>query len=499
MILKIFAGIMLAFPFLALAANPSVSSFTSSTASIYSGQVASLSWRMADAGGYSFIVPCIQGIKLKKTDGTPFACDTKMSSVLTAVDGIDLIVQNISGYTKNVTVRIIPKDATGIDYDSGRQDLSISVATAAEPIESFIGATSTPSFVPYPITWTSGILDGVNLSISCSGNIRASSTSYAQVYLPCNVPIFATDLTGSGTLNLNFSNSSTVAETVILTLLPAMAQGAYDGGHSKKLEVSVRSNIAPDPIITSFISGTTFEIIDQAPVAFTWTTEGAPNTNLHLSCNSTVTASAIISNATTTLPCDGTVFATPLPASGTTNLYFSNKNFSRESITVSLLPGKTTGGFDGTRAKSIILSLAPKGATLIQKLATTTIPISTTTVITGTTPTTPTPNQCSGVAHYNTATGQPCLNTTVNIKTTDKKFLTNLRRGMKHPDVRTLQEFLKTDRALYPEGIVNGVYGPATERAVGRMQVKHNIVRKGGAGYGSVGPKTRTLINSLTE
>ncbi len=64
-------------------------------------------------------------------------------------------------------------------------------------------------------------------------------------------------------------------------------------------------------------------------------------------------------------------------------------------------------------------------------------------------------------------------------------------------DVRNLQTALKTDPTIYPEGIVNGNFGPATLRAVKRFQEKYGIASLGKPGYGTVGPATRAKLNGL--
>ena len=51
-----------------------------------------------------------------------------------------------------------------------------------------------------------------------------------------------------------------------------------------------------------------------------------------------------------------------------------------------------------------------------------------------------------------------------------------------------------------PKVSSTGYYGSLTEAAVKRFQQKHNIVSSGtplSTGYGTVGPKTRTTLNSL--
>lgn len=83
---------------------------------------------------------------------------------------------------------------------------------------------------------------------------------------------------------------------------------------------------------------------------------------------------------------------------------------------------------------------------------------------------------------------------------TVSEFSHDLFRGQKNEDVRALQEFLASDVAIYPEGLVTGFFGSLTEKAVQRFQEKHGIVSFGTAdttGYGRVGPKTRAKINAL--
>ena len=71
-----------------------------------------------------------------------------------------------------------------------------------------------------------------------------------------------------------------------------------------------------------------------------------------------------------------------------------------------------------------------------------------------------------------------------------------LTYGSKGTDVSALQELLKKE-GVYPEGIVNGSYGAATQKAVQRFQEKYKIAKKGQLGYGAVGAATRTKVNAL--
>ncbi|TSC67972.1 MAG: Pry3p [Parcubacteria group bacterium Gr01-1014_72] len=72
-----------------------------------------------------------------------------------------------------------------------------------------------------------------------------------------------------------------------------------------------------------------------------------------------------------------------------------------------------------------------------------------------------------------------------------------LRRGVTNEEVRRLQSILATDAALYPEGLVTGYFGSATQRAIERFQIKYQIVSSGTpqtTGYGALGPKTRAKL-----
>ena len=78
-------------------------------------------------------------------------------------------------------------------------------------------------------------------------------------------------------------------------------------------------------------------------------------------------------------------------------------------------------------------------------------------------------------------------------------FVTTLRRGSSGPQVRKLQEILKTIPGVYPEGLVTGYFGILTEKAVQRFQAKQGIVSSGTpttSGYGMVGPRTRNFLNN---
>ncbi len=72
--------------------------------------------------------------------------------------------------------------------------------------------------------------------------------------------------------------------------------------------------------------------------------------------------------------------------------------------------------------------------------------------------------------------------------------------SLSNGEVSLLQQYLRQDTSLYPEGDVTGFYGKATERAVQRFQTRHAIVTSGTpdtTGYGMVGRSTRAKITEL--
>ena len=80
---------------------------------------------------------------------------------------------------------------------------------------------------------------------------------------------------------------------------------------------------------------------------------------------------------------------------------------------------------------------------------------------------------------------------TVSKTITQSNIRSSLIRGMSGSEVTRLQQILSKDPAVYPEGLVTGYFGLATERAVMRYQKKHALEQ-----VGVVGPKTRALLNS---
>jgi len=54
-----------------------------------------------------------------------------------------------------------------------------------------------------------------------------------------------------------------------------------------------------------------------------------------------------------------------------------------------------------------------------------------------------------------------------------------LKRGMRGEEVKMIQEILRQDPEIYPEGLATGYYGPLTEAAVKRLQKRYGLPQTG--------------------
>jgi len=105
----------------------------------------------------------------------------------------------------------------------------------------------------------------------------------------------------------------------------------------------------------------------------------------------------------------------------------------------------------------------------------------------------------SSVATSTTATTSTSTSTNIfsSMRLFSRAIVRTLSFGMRGDDVWRLQDRLRQDPVIYPEGYTTGYFGRLTERAVQRFQVKHDIVATGTpatTGYGVFGPRTRGVL-----
>ncbi len=475
--------IFLSFPFFASAQDPSITSYKASETSINSGQLVTFSWTLANAGGYSLVIPCSSGVVVKRENGALLACDTAISTTQVTSDAVILFLYNVSGFTKNITARLTPKTAAGADYASASSEVLVSVNAVSQPITSFTAPQmDTLRGQAVNVSWTSQIISGVNFQIECNSDIRVSSPSYTTAgELPCGKIIFPADLAVSGSLSLSFSNSNVNPIPYTLKLYPAItANTSYDGSHALTLTLNVASDTIPDANVTYFTASTT-AVNSGDKVTISWISDRAVGVNMTLSCNQHITATSTQSSDKQ-FPCGTYMFDPVLASSGQIVASFINISNEKQIITLTAVPSKQAGFYDILRGKSFSLTIY----SVVKPIASTSPSSSP-----SPSPSSSSPSPLPTVSPLPVPSGSPpVLSKTV--------FTQFLKRNSRGAQVSALQTFLKRDSALYPEGLVTGFFGLATERAVQRFQTKYNIITKGTpatTGYGAVGPKTRNQLN----
>lgn len=70
----------------------------------------------------------------------------------------------------------------------------------------------------------------------------------------------------------------------------------------------------------------------------------------------------------------------------------------------------------------------------------------------------------------------------------------NVTDATTNGEVSRLQRILAQNPEIYPEGLVTGYYGPATDRALKRFQVEKGIITPASSAYGLVGPVTKAAL-----
>lgn len=458
---------------------PSVTAFSATPQSVNYGYMTNLSWTVANGAGHDlyFVCPSI-GVKIKRDDGTAFPCNTKQSISTNSSDSASFYITNTTGNTITIPVRIIPRDSSSTSYDAAASTVTLVVGPVPHPITDFSYAAATPIAGTTPITlsWSGIEVTGVNLQFDCNDGITIYSTSPSVVdALKCGQPVYVSDLAASGTANVYFKNANAASIDESIKILPAISAGVYDATHALSVTVTVPSKPAPLPSsITGFSSSQTSASPGQN-VNFTWSASNASGVNLQMPCNSSLTWSSVQGTTTSPLLCNVPGFSTALGTSASTTVVFSNSSTYPQSIPISIYPQNVDGTYDATKARVVTLTIYELGHVAVNPIPITTPPQATT--------------SAPGAVPSTTSGGIKALHPVT--------FTVSLRLGSRGAQVTALQNFLKQDPSLYPEGKVTGYLGPATVAAIKRFQQRYGVAKPGDDGFGSFGPKTRAKFNSI--
>jgi hypothetical protein len=451
--------------------TPQVVTFSAAPSNLNNGNSTLLSWATTGSSGTDLYFACPVGVAVTNGSGTSFACNTRVSASALANDSMTIIATNITGSTKNIPITLIPKDIAGNDITEGSATANIFVGTAAQPILTFtasstIAATST-SVV---LTWTGLYAGGANLKFDCVRYI----TLYASNGTPlqCGGAAFATDLPISGSVTVIATNSATDPQAVPVYILPAVTAGLYDETHALGAGFTVGGKPGRPSIATYSLSNPT--IASNSPMGISWKTVNASGVQLQFGCTDGITITAGASS--TPVVCSTNASATTLPPNGSTTLTFANRSNVYQVVNGYIIPYDVSGLPVLGASQPFSFAVLAQGAAI-------------TATSMATAGATSTPAQQNAAATSSA--------TAVTTSTTHPQFTYILGRGMQNALVKALQTFLAQNSAIYPEGSTTGYFGPATTRAVGRLQEKYGISKPGDDGYGNLGPKTRAKINTL--
>lgn len=466
----------------------SIGSFNANPQTVGYGISTNISWTLQNAGGASITVFCPDGTSATNAiSGGSFPCNTKTFVSQADSDNLGLTLTNWSGTTKSVTVRLTPRDKSGVDMDSSARDIAVLVGTSPIPIGSWSAPTSTPSGVPTTFSWVSRDTPGVNLILGCSNYITATLSD--GTLIQCGTLISAAMQPQSGSISLILKNSLNSSSTISVSVIPAITSTSYDQSHGETKVIEVGPfQTAPVPTITN-LGITNSSPVSDSPVTLFWTGKNLEGVNVIFTCGNYVGPSLVIAGSpTSTLPCNATAFGSALSGTGSTTLSFNNLSRVADNVTITLIP-KVGNGYDGTKSRTISISVQPPGS------VTSAVKPSVSNYYYGLNGTTNSPSTTNSPAVSTGATTGVSNNSAAKLN-----LVRSLYKGLNGDDIKRLQAYFAADQKNYPGMFVSGYFGSLTETAVKKFQCLQGIACSGSPssnGYGAVGPKTRAKLNSF--
>lgn len=467
--------------------GPVVNSFTVNQTSVNNSYSASFVWQMASTTGGSITFSCPAGVSVTDSNGTSITCGTPQNFSDNS-GSLGYFFYNVAGSTKTVTVRLLPKDLNGTSVDSIAVSVSLSVNAATRTVTDFsISSSTVDSLAPVTLTWTSVYVKGVNLFFDCMSGLQYFQQGNTAP-LPCGGPALTSDLAASGSTIISVSNPSQSPNSVRIQVVPAIGDGTYDGSHALSATVSVAGTPLYVPPSASTFSASKQTVNSKESFSVSWTSSDSYGANIQMTCAEGLFLYAEANSTSTPAQCGVPAFSSDLPATGTASLSVSNNysGVSKSALLVLLLKQKD-GSYTTMGSKSVYV-------TILQPSAASTTVSSSTPQVSAAQPSFINPFPDS-IAQTSVAVQAPVAVSASNSQ--GPKITLALVRGSRGAQVSSLQRFLAKDRRIYPEGLVTGFLGSATEAAVKRFQVRYKLASPGVPGYGLVGPKTRAKMNSL--
>lgn len=498
---------------LSVHAATTVNALTATPSTVSYGLTTALAWTITEGGGASFLLECPDGVTATK-DGTAFPCGTATALSADNSGSAAFKFTNLTGSPAKVVARLTPKNAGGTLVSDAASTVLISVLSVPQPLTEFkaekmvLESEETVSF-----SWKGVGISHANMQFTCVAGIKIFSSSGVEI--PCGVKAFATDLSGTGSTEVKFVNTSTGAVEVQASMLPAVKSGMYDATHALTQVLSVRPKAVIPP---ASLEGFTVSLTDVHPheaITVEWKAAHAKGVQLIVHCELSI---SILLQGSTTRPCGENLYSTALPAVGSTTIALQYVGFAQQTVELRILVQNADGSFIYAPFKHLI-TVYPKGfakqgfspfkphaavETVLENLVAVADAESKTQKLASAVATSTLPESTLSplqLLSQKLAKGEPVgqvlgASTSRTEEMSGGMLTVSLWRGSLHEQVNLLQEFLMQDSVLYSAGIT-GFFGPKTEAAIKAFQEMHNIAFPEGPGYGIVGPITRAKLNEL--
>ena len=453
-----------------------ITAVNANPANIPFGYSTNISWVMQDNYGAFLTFYCPTGLAVYNVDGSSFPCNTP-----TAVtsNSVGITFANTTGNTASVRVHITPKDGAGTGYEGGSMDTYLSIGAIPFPITDFTASTNNiVSGGHVTLTWKGNTgVTGSNIQFDCSNDLQfLSITPAIQETLTCGALVYTSNLAGSGSVTVSATNSTLATTTARARVLPMIVSGFYDGTHSMSLLFDVGPRIVVQPGSVTNFTATANRLVSGNQTTLSWNTQNTKAVNLQFTCTSGISTHSGVGTSTQALPCGIPAFTQSVSGTTTSTFMLINTTGLVQNISVLVFPQNADGTYNGTRGAQTNLLVYPPTITPTPP------------------PTPPVSIPVTGIA--TSPVTQTKTFTSIKGATTFTQYLV---RGSSKSQVKQLQQLLSQDATLYPEQLVTGYFGPATDRALKRFQERYTIARPGDEGYGLVGPKTRAKLNSLLD
>ncbi|MBI4134751.1 MAG: peptidoglycan-binding protein [Candidatus Sungbacteria bacterium] len=440
--------------------NP-IEEFSASPISIISGSNVTLSWKAVDLEKMNMTMSCSENITAKVVgdDRPKIPCDYLIFVYDVAGSGsATFTLTSVSLEPVNVRFRLMPKILNTGGFDGTHaKTVEVTVRPASinrSPVvtDYRIDPQTAKSGEKILVAWRveSGV--GANFKLKCTNSITATTSKTGAAVFGCGSTLFTDILEAAGKFDMTLQNPARNAEDAELELIPAITSTEFDGTRSRTLRIVVTGG--GDSMLPA-ASPTTSPVTP----AVTPVPPASPN------------ASPVALS-----PKLGRILSKSI-AYGTRNseeVKLLQELLKKDGI----FDGEATGNFLSVTREAVRRFQAKHGISAIGLVGPQTI-AKLNEVVSG---------------NASPANTPPPVTPSPSASETAAAVTASLRVGSRGSQVTLLQKILASDPDVYPNGLVSGYFGPATEAAIKKFQAKYDLDT-----VGFVGPGTRKKLNEIAK